>query len=212
MPTRIELIERLRRQVYGSFPSDDADITDGLVNRWINEGVGIAAKKNYTDNLQMDGIGYVNNSFYTKFKNLSVEQDETLTYKITLPQLPIGIGNTEGIGTLQFLDSTGQVSLPCVPISQNQGTYFQNMRPIPNKILFMPEGNFIYAKSALLLDQYTASVRMISGGDSSDLTSTLNIPDDYVSIIIEYIKGQVAFQRQQPVDAANDGQSAIRTT
>jgi len=43
------------------------------------------------------------------------------------------------------------------------------MRPIPNKVLYVYEGKFAYVFSTLLLNQYTASVTMISGGDSTDL-------------------------------------------
>jgi len=55
------------------------------------------------------------------------------------------------------------------------------------------------------LSAYKANLRMISGGDSSDLNSTLIIPDDYVPIIVEYIKGQLAFERSRPIDVSNDG-------
>jgi hypothetical protein len=46
---------------------------------------------------------------------------------------------------------------------------------------------------------------MVSGGDSSDLNSTLIIPDDYVPIMVEYIKAQLAFERSRPIDTSNDG-------
>src|SRR5688572_11305353 len=101
---RIELIERLRRQIYGSFPADEADITDGLVNAWIIDGTAIAAKQNYKDNLQLEAIGFVNNSFYSTFKGIAVTLDENNLYKFTLPSIPLGIGATEGIGRLLFKD------------------------------------------------------------------------------------------------------------
>ena len=46
---------------------------------------------------------------------------------------------------------------------------------------------------------------MVSGGDSTDLNSTLIVPDDYVPMIVEYIKGQLAFERSRPIDVSNDG-------
>ena len=71
---RTTYIERLIRQVYGSQPNDDSEITFNLVNAWINEGIGIAVKKNYTDSLQLDGIAYINNSFYSTFAGLAITQ------------------------------------------------------------------------------------------------------------------------------------------
>ena len=46
---------------------------------------------------------------------------------------------------------------------------------------------------------------MVSGGDSTDLESTLIVPDDYVPMIVEYIKGQLVFERSRPIDVSNDG-------
>ncbi len=203
--TRQHLIERILRQVYGDQPRDDSSITYNLVNEWMNTGIGIAAKQNYKESLQLDGIGYVNNSFYTTFKELEVEADESFTWKITLPQLPFGIGRNEGIATLQFKDANNKVSLPCIPLSENQKGYYQRMRPIPNVILFYPEGTFLYALSTIILSNYTATVGMISGGDSSDLTSVLNIPDDFVNIVIDYVSKMLIMQRNMPQDQTADG-------
>lgn len=210
--TRQHLIERILRQVYGDQPRDDSSITYNLVNEWMNTGIGIAAKQNYKEAIQLDGIGYVNNSFYTTFKGLEVEPDESFTWKITLPQLPFGIGRNEGIATLQFKDANNKVSLPCISLSENQKGYYQRMRPIPNVILFYPEGTFLYALSTIILSNYTATVGMISGGNANDLSSVLNIPDDYIATVIDYCTKMLMLERAQPVDAANDGLDAIKTT
>ncbi len=210
--TRITLIELLRRQVYGDFPTDDATISDNLVNLWINQGCGIAAKKNYTDNIQLEGVGFVNNSFYTTFKGLEITQDEQFLYKWTLPQIPLGIGAVEGISRIRFKDGSGNISYDGVMLSENQLGFARNMRPIPNKILCYPEGGFGYAITTLILSPYTVMVTMVSGGDASDLNSTLNIPDDAIPIIVSYIQQQLMIERNAPVDAANDGLDAIKTT
>ena len=41
--------------------------------------------------------------------------------------------------------------------------------------------------------------------DLTDLNSTLIIPDDYVPVIVEYVKGQLAFEKSRPIDGSNDG-------
>jgi hypothetical protein len=205
--TRREFLERESRQIHGGFATDDSEMTYNLINSWLNDSIAIAAKKNYTDNLQLDGVGYVNNSFYTKFRGLSVSADGSLTYRITLPQIPIGIGSSEGVGTLQFIDANGRESFPCVPLSENQVTYFESMRVPPNITLYYTEGGYVYAKSTILLTQYTANVRMVSGGDSNDLDSVLNVPSDYFPAMVEYLKAQLAFEKAQPKDAAIDGKN-----
>lgn len=204
--TRNIFIERILRQIYNGQPSDDSSITYNLVNQWLNDAIGLAAKKNYTDGIQMDGIAYVNNSFYTTFKDLTVELGniDNVTYSIDLPQIPVALGKNEGIATLQFVKDK-LASQTAIPLSMNQVAYIDNLRPIQNKILYWTEGKNIYAKSLIPLTAYTANVRMVSGGDSTDLESTLIVPDDYVPMIVEYIKGQLAFERSRPIDTSNDG-------
>jgi hypothetical protein len=204
--TRNIFIERILRQIYNGQPSDDSSITYNLVNQWLNDAIGLAAKKNYTDGIQMDGIAYVNNSFYTTFKDLAVSLGsiDNVTYSIDLPQIPVALGKNEGIATLQFVKDK-LASQTAIPLSINQVAYIDNLRPIQNKILYWTEGKNIYAKSLIPLTAYTANVRMVSGGDSTDLNSTLIVPDDYVPMIVEYIKGQLAFERSRPIDTSNDG-------
>jgi hypothetical protein len=86
------------------------------------------------------------------------------------------------------------------------------MMPITNKVLYYYEGKSLYAISTLLLNQYTANITMVSGGLSTDLDSTLTIPPDYIPVMTEYLKAQLLFERNQPVDTQNDGLDAIRTT
>lgn len=198
-------IEMILRQIYGGQPTDDSSITVGLVNTWLNQGIALAAKANYKDNINVDGIGYVNNGFYTTFKGLTVSQDESFKYKLTLPEIPLGLGKNEGISTLRFKDSDGRVSFPCIPLSANQITYYQSMRPIPNKVLYYPEGTFIYALTTLLLDTYTGSVTMVSGGDANNLDSVLNVPSDYLPVITQFIQQQLMLERNQVPDLNNDG-------
>lgn len=202
--TRNQLIERLLRQIYGGQPTDDSNITYNLVNQWLNDAIGIAVKKNYTDSIQMDGVAYVNNSFYTSYNGLTISQQDNTTYKIVMPQIPIALGKNEGVATLVFKDSK-TTSHTAIPLSINQLAYQETLRPIQNKILYWPEGIDIYVKTTIPLTRYTANIRMISGGDSTDLNSTLIIPDDYMPIIVEYIKQQLLFEQSRPIDVDNDG-------
>jgi hypothetical protein len=204
--TRYALIERILRQVYNGQPSDDSNITYNLVNQWLNDAIGLAVKKNYTDNIQMDGVAYVNNSFYSTFTNITINAEtvDTVTYSIALPVIPYALGRNEGVAMLQFVGDK-KTSQTAIPLSMNQVAYQEQLRPIQNKILYWIEGKKIYVKSAIPLTSYKATLRLISGGDSSDLTSTLVVPDDYIPHIIEYIKGQLAFERSRPIDQSNDG-------
>jgi hypothetical protein len=208
--TRRFYIERVLRQVFGGYNRDDAEVTTNLVNSWLEDAIGVAAKQCYKDSIAIDGIGYVNNSFYTTFKGISVSQDEQFLWKITLPQIPFGVGRNEGISTLQFKDSGGNISLPVVWLSESQKGYYQSMRSIPGKALAYPQGSYVYIISTLTLSLYTATVSLISGGDSTNLNSTLNVPADYLPIMDEFLKQQLLAERTVPQDTTNDGSDAAR--
>ena len=79
------------------------------------------------------------------------------------------------------------------------------MRPIPNKTLYYNEGEFVYVVTSLALNNYTASVTMVSGGNSSDLNSTLNVPSDYLPAMVAYVQQQLNLMKATPKDLANDG-------
>lgn len=200
-------MERCLTQIYGGVPTDDIEISFDLLNVWLSDAIAVAAKTCYKESIQIEGIGYVNNNFYTTFSGLAITTDDTdnLCYKLTLPEIPVGIGRNEGIASLRFKDSNGLVSLTAIFLSIAQQAYADSMRPIPNKILAWPEGNTVRMKTPLQLFNYTGIVKIISGGDATDLNSTLNVPPDYFPVMTEYIKQQLGFQRAQPQDTVNDG-------
>ena len=203
--TRKTFIERILRQIYNGQPSDDSNITFNLVNQWLNDAIGVAAKKNYTDSIQMDGVAYVNNSFYTSYSGLTITSVNNTTFKFTLPQIPVALGKNEGLATLNFSNNNTPTTFGAVPLSMNQVSYQDTLRPIQNKVVYWSQGQEVYMSTGIPLTAYKANVRMVSGGDSSDLNSTLIIPDDYVPVMVEYIKAQLAFERSRPIDTSNDG-------
>ena len=210
MATRYQIIERIIRSVYGEQESDDGNVTVNLVNSWLMDAVGAAAKQNYKENGVIDGIQYASNSFYTTFRNISIVPYEQFIFQILLPQIPVSLGRNEGISTLQFVDTNGNVSDPAIPLSQNQVGIYQNMRPVPNKTIYYPEGTYVYVISDLLLDiGYTGKIRMVSGGVSSDLNSTLIIPDDSLAFVVDYCVKMLKQERLTPKDITDDGSDNI---
>lgn len=206
------LIEQILRKVYGGQPSDDASITKGLVNQYVIAGMALAARQNYTDNIKLEGVGYVNNSFYATFKDLPFTADEENLYKIVLPQIPLGIGSVEGISRVVCKDANGKISGSVIMLSENQVAYYRNMRNIPNKVMGYPEGTNFFVITPLIMTAYTAQVTMISGGDANDLNSQVNIPNDYIPFITDYVYKELMAERMSPVENANDGIDVVKTT
>jgi hypothetical protein len=211
--TRYQYIEKLLRVIYNGQPSDDSTISFSLVNTWLSEGIAMASKKNWVDNAQMDGMPYINNGFYQTFSGLSISKSANYLYQVTLPQIPIGIGKNEGVSSLTIKDSNNNISFDAVPLSENQSTYYRSMRPIQNKLMYKTEGINLFILSPLVLSagNYSANVRMVSGGDSTNLDSVLNVPDDYLSLIDEFLIPKLLLEKQQGADLMNDGMETQKT-
>jgi hypothetical protein len=191
--------------IYNGQPNDDATITFDLVNEWLNDAIGVVAKANYVESIKLDGISYLNNAFYSSFSNLAITQDKVNLYKFQLPEYPIGIGQNEGIASVVVENANGNISYDAIPLTTIQVSYVRGRRTPPNKMLYYNENSFIFLITSVPLFNYTAQVRMVSGGDSSDMDSILNIPSDYIPQIIDYIVKNLLLERSQPVDLANDG-------
>lgn len=209
--TRKTYIEQIRRLIYNGQPSDDATITVGLVNTVLNQAIGIAAQKNWNDSIVLDGVQYVNGGFYSTYKNLTIYREEYGLFRIELPHVPIGLGADMGVATCTVFDGTLN-SYPIAWLTQNQRTFARGMRQIPNTLLGYLENKNIYIESVFPLTSMTAKVTMISGGDSTDLSSTLNVPDDYIDTMTQYLVKYFMLERMQPVDNQNDGEDFVTTT
>lgn len=211
METRFSLIKRILRQIYSGQPTEDSNITAELVNKWMNDGLALAAKEFYKEAIAIDGMGYVNNSFYCTYSGLPVTVDTTdnQCYMLTLPQIPLGMSKNSGIAKLQFKNANNLTSMDAIPLSMNQVAYVDRLPPMQNKIEYWPEGVFIRCKTPIQLFNYTATVKMVSAGDETNLQSIVNIPDDYMAAVIAYVKDQLAWERQQPQNRANDGEDSV---
>lgn len=209
--TRKAFCERIQREIYGSQPNDDAEITKQLINNYVNVGIAMAVKQNYTDNLKMDGIAYVNNSFYTTFRDLPIAKDTSdynLWY-ITLPEIPVALGENEGISQLIFRKGT-DYSLEAIPLNAHQVGYRRTFRKIPNKICYWNERDTILCESYLSLSEYTANVKVASGGaNSTDLTEQIYLPTEWLSFVQDYVIKNLMLEKQQKQDVSNDGVDAI---
>jgi hypothetical protein len=210
--TRYQLIEQILRAVYGDQPRDDSVITPNLVNQYINQALAVAVKNQYKESLQIDGVSYINNSFYSTFKNLAIVQEQNLLWKVKLPSVPIAIGRNEGVANMRLVDAQGREGLDAIPLSINQKGYHYEMRRIPNRMLYYYEGDYLFILSSLLLNTYKANITMISGGgsgsgSSADLNTELSAPDDFIAFIVEYVVKALMLTRQSPKDNTNDGVS-----
>lgn len=202
--TRKVLIEQIRRMLYGGVPTDDANITEKEINLYINEALAYMAKVNYTDSIKLDGIETVSDVFYLTFKNLAIVKDnDTGYYSLDLPQVPLGLARGYGISTVTFPTSTGLAKSP-IPISVRELDYMDSLKQPPSKIFYWPEGKKLWFKSYTNLVGKFAIVRMVST-ENSDMDAELNVPQEYITDIINLVMGQLRPRKATPQDSTNDG-------
>jgi hypothetical protein len=202
--TRKVLIEQIRRMLYGGVPNDDASISEKEINVYINQSLAYMAKINYTDSIKLDGVESVSDVFYLTFKNLPVLKDtDTGYYYATLPQVPVGLARGYGISTVTFPTSTGLAKSP-IPISVRELDYIDNLKQPPSKIFYWPEGKKLWFKSYTNLIGKNAIVRMVST-ESGTLDDELNLPQEYITDIINLVLNQLKIRKGSPEDIVNDG-------
>lgn len=202
--TRKVLIEQIRRIFYGGVPNDDANLSEKEVNTYLNEAIAYMAKVNYTDAIKLDGIETVADSFYATFKNLAITKDnDTGYYSLDLPQVPLGLARGYGISTVTFPTSTGLAKSP-IPISVRELDYIDQLKQPPSKIFYWAEGKKLWFKSYTNLVGRFAIVRMVST-ETSDLDAEINVPQEYVTDIINLVLGQLKIRKGTPEDIVNDG-------
>jgi hypothetical protein len=206
--TRRVLIEQIRRMLYGSIPTDDANITEKEINLYINEAIAYMAKVNYTDAVKLDGIETVADSFYATFKNLAITKDnDTGYYSLDLPQVPLGLSRGYGISTVTFPTSTGLAKSP-IPVSPRELDYMDNLKQPPSKIFYWVEGKKLWFKSYTNLVGRFAIVRMVST-ETSDLDAEINVPQEYITDIINLVMNQLRPRKATPQDSTNDALDKI---
>lgn len=202
--TRKVLIEQIRRIFYGGVPNDDASLSEKEVNTYINEAIAYMAKVNYTDAIKLDGIETVADSFYATFKNLAITKDnDTGYYSLDLPQVPLGLARGYGISTVTFPTSTGLAKSP-IPISVRELDYIDQLKQPPSKIFYWAEGKKLWFKSYTNLVGRFAIVRMVST-ETSDLDAEINVPQEYITDIINMVINQLKIRKGTPEDNVNDG-------
>lgn len=204
--TRLQLAYRLLIQIYGKLPNDDASSSVNLVNIYVSEAIAAAAKQSARENLQIEGVSFLNNSFYTTFNGLTVSAAGTIVgdFKCTLPNIPIGLGRNDGIATVRlFGENTASIPLMMMAVDTVE---YMNRMPKPKTTPCWNEGSTLYFRNPTLdLTKYTATVRMVSGGDAADLNSELNVPDEFLPQIHVYVRDALLGMRAAKPDLNNDG-------
>jgi hypothetical protein len=207
---RKEICELIQRRLAGGDPTDDFPVTLQEINLWLDQAVAASAMRNYADSVNVDGIEFVGDAYYTTFKNIVLARDSvTRDFFGTLPAMPVGVprGHDISAAHLQITLPAPGLSAPLVRMNPQQLSFAHTL-PYPSLTpRYWVEGNQIYVRGFDGTD-YTGrsiTIRMIGSAGRRLLTDELLIPSDYLPFVIEYIMKNFLPTQNGPKDTINDG-------
>jgi hypothetical protein len=209
--TRKELCELIQMRLAGGMPSDDFPITLDEINLWLDHGIAASAMKNYTDGVQIDGLEFIGDAYYTTFKNLSLTKDtDSLYYTTTLPAAPIGVPRGYDITSAYIMKPEGGYSKAMLRVNPQQLDYYNELPKPKDAIEFWVEGKvmFVRTDTAFLLNNNKVAVRMAGSAGSRSLTAEALVPADAVPFVVDYVFKYFLQTDQMPKDLMNDGTNA----
>jgi hypothetical protein len=83
-----------------------------------------------------------------------------------------------------------------------------NLKQPPSKIFYWVEGKKLWFKSYTNLVGRFAIVRMVST-ETSDLDAEINVPQEYITDIINLVMNQLRPRKATPQDSTNDALDKI---
>lgn len=206
MATRREISELIQRRFAGGTPSQDFEPTLDEINKWLDYGVASAAMKNYADGVNIDGIEFVGDAFYTTVKNLVLTTDDgTPYYKTTLPSQPVSLPRGYDIASVQVMNGN-KVSKSGIRVSPQQLDYYKSL-PKPDGFFYWTEQQTLFVDSDLVMTGKKLLVRMASSAVDRSLDAALTIPDDQMAFLLDFMFRY--FGNKVPQDYSNDGKNIV---
>lgn len=202
--SRRQYCEAIQRTMAGGFPSDDFEITIPLINFYLNSAIGYAIKASYKDEIQLNGVEGVADAFYATFTGLNISKDlNTGWYNIVLPQQTVGVGAGWDITSFLMVKGSG-AKLFGYPITQKEVAYLYTNPKGCNDVYFWVVKDRMNIHSCSDITKYKGIVTMLVS-QSTDLDASMNVPDGYMPLIIEYMTKTLGVMMNMPIDISSDG-------
>lgn len=198
--------EQILTTYYKGIRNDDSQYSLRHIASMVASEVAVMARKNAFENSNNGDITYMNDTFITTYKNLSVLTDNVSNEKYCdLPATPTALPNNQEIVAVSLNTKTNKQFIPI----KNKDRFMQAfLRPIKGVVYFYAENGRLYFDNPENFQFTKITLKMAGALPSGNiLDAPLNIPKNYESEIIDKVLNRLLTLSAQGQDLTNDGDS-----
>ncbi len=200
-----QLINRVQRHINDEFPSSDFSVSVNEMQLYIEEALATTLIGNVYNGAKVEGNIAVPEGVVTTYSLPAMAQNTvTREWYSTLPQPPVSLPLGYSVSDGYFADSVNGKGLPITFVKTKRVAYRQYM-PQPQGVLARIEGSRIICQvsdGSSLLNQ-TLYVTMASTR-VSDIDAVLNVPDDFIEMMLTKVTARLMQRKQVPKDIIQD--------
>lgn len=198
--------EQILTTYYKGIRNDDSQYSLRHIASMVAQEVAVMARKNAFENSNNGDVTYMNDTFITTYKNISVLTDNVSNEKYCdLPATPTALPNNQEIVAVSLNTKTNKQFIPI----KNKDRFMQAfLRPIKGIVYFYAENGRLYFDNPENFQFTKITLKMAGALPSGNiLDAPLNIPKNYESEIIDKVLNRLLTMSRLGQDLTNDGDS-----
>lgn len=202
--SKAQFIERVKKHIAGDFVGNDFKITDNEILLYIDAGIPFVLKGQMFDNVKVTGIFEVPDAYITTYLISPITRNAATNEWVgTLPQTPLALPTGYNI-TDAYISQPNQ-GRQSIFITSNKRVPYRNNLPKPSGLFARVEYNKIYLQSpnGMPLSGQDLYVQMPISR-TSDISEPMNIPDDAISYLFDYVVNKIKERFSLPKDIVQD--------
>lgn len=198
--------EQILTTYYKGIRNDDTQYSLRHIASMVAQEVAVMARKNAFENSNNGDVTYMNDTFITTYKNISVLTDNVSNERYCdLPAVPVALPNNQEIVAVSLNTRTNKQFIPI----KNKDRFMQAfLRPIKGIVYFYAENGRLYFDNPENFQFTKVTLKMAGAIPSGNiLDAPLNVPKNYESEIIDKVLGRLLTMSRLGQDLTNDGDS-----
>lgn len=197
MATAAAVAEEIFRMYYKFAPQQDSDLDERDVLFHVFNGACKYAVTDAQINSKADEGYYSNDAFYLKY-TLPVLTDVGGRYYVSLPSAPVSLAGNREIDHVFFPGA----NCTAIFVSAKQRSYIAHLPKIPGIQWYLSDGKMFFNKNGLAKLLTTVSFDIICAGNNP--LSELNMPANYIPLLVQDIVKMLLVEKGLTVDLSND--------